>query len=130
MRRRTGSLTASLVLLLVAPACLAAQPTEKPQIRFQPMGTVGHSWGAFVTPGTAVEDWVPRARPLCGKEELCVVNVFDDPELATHENPVPEANRPGWKWVLTYRHNEKPRIVVKEVHPAPDKEKRTWEFDG
>ena len=38
---------------------------------------------------------------------------------------VPKANLPGLKWVLTYRHNETPRVVVEEVRAEPGKEKRS-----
>jgi hypothetical protein len=121
---------AFLAGLLASVAVAPAQPSGQGQeMMFVPLGTVGHSWGAWVTPGTAVEDWVPRARPLCGEEELCQVNVFEGPELATHEYPVPEANLPGLKWVLIYRHNEKPRVVVEEARAEPGKEKRTWTFE-
>ena len=99
------------------------------EITFAPLGTTGHSWGAFVTPGAAVEAWVDRARPLCGQEEHCQINVFEGPEYATHVNPVPEANRAGLKWVLTYRHNETPRVVVEEARAEPGKEKRRFTYD-
>ena len=109
----------------------ALQPEEekKKAVKFMPEGTTGHSWGAWVTPGATVEDWVARARPLCGEEDLCQVNVFEGPEYSTHVNPVPEENLPGLKWVLTYRHNDTPRVVVEEVRAEPGKEKRTWTFD-
>ena len=102
--------------------------TQPPQaVAFQWVGTTGHSWGAWVTPGATVEDWVSEARDLCVEEEFCEVNVWEGAEHATHEIPVPRANRIGLKWVLRYRHNETPRVVVEEVG-APGPERRTWTF--
>ena len=93
------------------------------------VGVTGHVWGAWVEPGTDVETWVTQARGLCGAEEFCEVNVFEGPELATHEYPVPEQNLPGLKWVMQYRHNETPRVVVEEAHAEAGKEKQRWTFD-
>ena len=133
-RRRIVRLGASVAVLFVVigggSAALAQQSSDKKeeQMVFQPVGVTGHSWGAWVTPGAAVEDWVPRARGLCAEEDLCEVRVFEGPELATHEYPVPEANRAGLKWVFRYQHNETPRIVVEEAGTDPSGERRTWTF--
>ena len=96
---------------------------------FRWVGTTAHAWGAWVTPGAAVEDWVEQAIPLCVGEDLCEINVFEGPELATHEIPVPEANRAGLRWVLRYRRDVTPRVVVEEVRAEPGREPRTWTFD-
>ena len=96
---------------------------------FRWVGTTAHAWGAWVTPGTAVEDWVEQAIPLCAGEDLCEINVFEGPDHATHEIPVPEANRAGLRWVLRYRRDETPRVVVEEVRAEPGREPRTWTFD-
>ena len=86
---------------------------EDPQpVVFRWVGTTAHAWGAWVTPGASVEDWVEQAIPLCAGEDVCEINVFEGPEHATHEIPVPEANRAGLKWVLRYRRDETPRVVV------------------
>ena len=68
-------------------------------------------------------------RGYCAGEDVCEVNVFEGTELATHEYPVPDANRAALKWVLLYRHDETPRIVIEEAHAAPGQEKRRWTFD-
>ncbi len=104
----------------------AADPER---VVFRWVGTTAHAWGAWVTAGASVEDWVEEAIALCAEEEFCEVNVFDGPEHATHEIPVPEANRDGLKWVLRYRHRETPRVVVEEVQAEPGRELRTWTFD-
>lgn len=96
---------------------------------FRWVGTTAHVWGAWVTRGAAVEDWVEEAIALCTGEDLCEINVFDGPELATHEIPVPEANRAGLRWVLRYRRDETPPVVVEEMRPEPGREPRTWTFD-
>ena len=96
---------------------------------FRWVGTTAHAWGAWVTPGAAVEDWVEQAIALCAGEDLCEINVFDGPEHATHEIPVPEANRAGLKWILRYRRGGTPRVVVEEVRTEPGHESRTWTFD-
>jgi dipeptidyl aminopeptidase/acylaminoacyl peptidase len=79
------------------------------------VGTTGHSWGAWVRPGAAVETGSTRPRALCNKEGLCQVNVFEGPEHVTHEIPVPEANRAGLAWAFLYQHDESPRIVVEAM---------------
>ena len=116
-----------------APAATSPSPTasgtEIPANTFAPLGTTGHSWGAWISPGFAVEEWLPRARPLCGQEENCQINVFEGPSLATHENPVPAANLSALKWVVTYRHNETPRVIVEEKRAEPGKEMRRLTFD-
>ena len=93
------------------------------------VGTTSHAWGAWVRPGATVEDWVEQAIALCAGDEICEVNVFEGPDLVTHEIPVPEANRPGLKWVLRYRQDETPSVVVEEAHAEPGSEPRTWTFD-
>ena len=42
---------------------------------------------------------------------------------------MPEANRDGLKWILRYRHDETPRVVVEEVRTEPGRELRTWTLD-
>ncbi len=123
------------VLVLSLHATAAAQAVrdrgaEAEPVVFRWVGTTAHAWGAWVTPGAAVEDWVEEAVALCAGEDLCEVNVFEGPEHVTHEIPVPEANRAGLKWVLRYRHDEAPRVVVEEVRAEPGREEpRTWTFD-
>ena len=102
---------------------------EAEPVVFRWVGTTAHAWGAWVTPGATVEDWVEQAIALCAGEDVCEINVFEGPELATHEIPVPEANRAGLKWVLRYRLDETPRVVVEEVRAEPGRERRTWTFD-
>ena len=96
---------------------------------FRWVGTTAHAWGAWVTPGASVEDWIEQAIPLCAGEDVCEINVFEGPEHATHEIPVPEANRAGLKWVLRYGRDETPRVVIEEVRTEPGREPRTWTFD-
>lgn len=93
------------------------------------VGTTAHAWGAWVPAGAAVEDWVDQAVALCAGEDFCEVGVFEGPEHATHEFPVPEANRAGLKWILRYRGGGKPRVEVEEARPEPGREPRTWTFD-
>ena len=102
------------------------EPRRPPVLNF--VGVTGHAWGTWVRSDVEVEDWVEEARGLCAPEEYCEVNVFEGADLATHEYPVPEANRAALKWVFVYRHNETPRIVVEEAHPAREREKRRWTF--
>lgn len=104
-------------------------PAGSEPVVFRWVGTTAHAWGAWVTPGAAVEDWVEEAIALCAGDDICEINVFEGPEHATHEIPVPEANRVGLKWVLRYRHHETPRVVVEEVRAEPGREPRTWTFD-
>ena len=108
---------------------LRARWTDPEPVVFRWVGTTAHAWGAWVTPGASVEDWVEQAIPLCAGEDVCEINVFEGPEHATHEIPVPEANRAGLKWVLRYRRDETPRVVVEEVRTEPGREPRTWTFD-
>ena len=96
---------------------------------FRWVGTTAHAWGAWVTPGATVEDWVEQAIALCAGEDVCEINVFEGPEHATHEIPVPEANRAGLKWILRYRRDATPSVVVEEVRAEPGRELRTWTFD-
>ena len=104
----------------------AAEPEP---VVFRWVGTTAHAWGAWVTPGASVADWVEQAIPLCAGEDICEINVFEGPEHATHEIPVPEANRAGLKWVLRYRRDETPRVVVEEMQAEPGREPRTWTFE-
>ena len=131
-------LTLSLSVLVLSLAAPAASPARAAQDRgtadaepvvFRWVGTTAHAWGAWVTRGAAVEDWVEQAVALCAGEDLCEINVFEGPEHATHEIPVPEANRVGLKWVLRYRRDGTPRIVVEEARTGPEHEPRTWTFD-
>ncbi len=108
---------------------LRARWTDPEPVVFRWVGTTAHAWGAWVTPGASVEDWVEQAIPLCAGEDVCEINVFEGPEHATHEIPVPEANRAGLKWVLRYRRGETPRVVVEEMRTEPGREPRTWTFD-
>ena len=127
-----------LFLPVLSLAAMFAGPARAAQDRgaanaepvvFRWVGTTAHAWGAWVTPGASVEDWVEQAIALCAGEDPCEINVFDGPEHATHEIPVPEANRAGLKWVLRYRRDETPRVVVEEVRTEPGREPRTWTFD-
>ena len=108
---------------------LRARWTNPEPVVFRWVGTTAHAWGAWVTPGASVEDWVEQAISLCADEDFCEINVFEGPEHATHEIPVPEANRDGLKWVLRYRHHETPRVVVQEVRTEPGRAPRTWTLD-
>ena len=130
--------TLILTVLIPSLAATATGPARAAQDRgaadaepvvFRWVGTTAHAWGAWVTPGAAVEDWVEEAIALCAGEDLCEINVFDGPEHATHEIPVPEANRAGLKWVLRYQRDGAPRVVVEEVRTEPGHEPRTWTFD-
>ena len=120
----------SLVATAAGPARAAqdrgAADSETVVLRW--VGTTSHAWGAWVTPGASVEDWVEQAIPRCAGEDFCEINVFEGPEHATHEYPVPEANRAGLKWILRYRPDETPRVVVEEVRAEPGREPRTWTF--
>ena len=131
-------LTLSLSALVLGLAPTADGPAFAAQDRraadaepvvFRWVGTTAHAWGAWVTPGTTVDDWVEEAVALCAGEDLCEINVFEGPEHATHEIPVPEANRAGLKWVLRYQRDGAPRVVVEEVRAEPGREPRTWTFD-
>ncbi len=102
---------------------------EAEPVVFRWVGTTAHAWGAWVTPGASVEDWIEQAIPLCAGEDICEINVFEGPEHATHEIPVPEANQAGLKWILRYRRDETPRVVVEEVRTEPGREPRTWTFE-
>ena len=104
-------------------------PADAEPVVFRWVGTTAHAWGAWVTPGASVEDWVEQAIPLCAGEDVCEINVFEGPEHATHEIPVPEANRAGLKWVLRYRYDQTPRVVVEEMQAEAGREPRTWTFE-
>jgi hypothetical protein len=93
------------------------------------VGVTAHAWGVWVRPGVEVEDWVEEARDYCAPEQYCEVNVFEGAQLATHEYPVPEANRAALKWVFVYRDDAMPKIVIEEAHAAPGQEKRRWVFE-
>ena len=112
-----------------ARAAQGRGPADAEPVVFRWVGTTAHAWGAWVTPGASVADWVEQAIALCAGEDVCEINVFEGPEHATHEIPVPAANREGLKWVLRYRRDETPRIVVEEVRTEPSSEPRTWTFD-
>ncbi len=71
------------------------EPRRPPVLNF--VGVTGHAWGTWVRSDVEVEDWVEEARGLCAPEEYCEVNVFEGADLATHEYPVPEANRAALK---------------------------------
>ncbi len=120
---------------LAATAAGPARATQGPSaadpepVVFRWVGTTAHAWGAWVTPGASVEDWIEQAIPLCAGEDVCEINVFEGAEHATHEIPVPEANRDSLRWVLRYRRDETPRVVVEEVRREPGAEPRTWTFD-
>ena len=121
----------SLVATAAGPA-LAAQnrgAADAEPVVLRWVGTTSHAWGAWVAPGASVEDWVEQAIPRCAGEDFCEINVFEGPEHATHETPVPEANRAGLRWVLRYRRDETPRVVVEELRAEPGREPRTWTFD-
>ncbi len=118
--------TAATGVTAEAPAAAPAGPSS---VVFQPVGVTGHSWGAIVGVDVPVADWIAGARGLCGEEELCVINLFDNPALVTHESPVPAANRPALKWRFTLRHAETPRIVIEEMRPEPGEEPRRLTFD-
>ena len=124
-------LVLSLIVTIAGPARAAQDrgAADSERVVFRWVGTTSHAWGAWVTAGAAVEDWVEEAIALCAEEDFCEVNVFEGPEHATHEIPVPEANREGLKWVLRYRHRETPRVVVEEMQTEPGRELRTWTFD-
>ena len=112
-----------------ARAAQDAGAADPEPVVFRWVGTTAHAWGAWVSPGASVEDWVEQAIPLCAGEDVCEINVFEGPEHATHEIPVPEANRAGLRWVLRYRRGETPRVVIEEVRAEPGREPRTWTFD-
>ena len=80
-------------------------------------------------PGRYMEDWIDEARAYCSDDDICDVRIFEGPGLATHEVPVPEANREGLRWVFRYRSDETPRIVVEEVHGRGGAEPRRWTFE-
>ena len=120
--------TRSKVYSLKEGASLAAAEPEV-QTTFNPLGTTGESWGAWINPGAPVDEWLPRALPLCGEDEFCRINVFEGAELATHENPVPPENLPALKWVVTVRHGETPRVTVDEFRAEPGQEKRQLTFN-
>jgi hypothetical protein len=119
-----GSCATAIVLWGMCLDSEARQDRPWPVLNW--VGVTAHAWGGWVLPGVEVEDWVEEARALCAAEEYCEVNVFEGAELATHEYPVPAANRPALKWVFVYRHSETPRIVVEEAHAAPGRDKRKW----
>ena len=124
-------LVLSLIATIAGPARAAQDRgvADSERVVFRWVGTTGHAWGAWVTAGASVEDWVEEAIALCAEEDFCEVNVFEGPEHATHEIPVPEANRAGLKWVVRYRHRETPAVVVEEVQTEPGRELRMWTFD-
>ena len=125
-------------MLILSMAAAAAVPLRAAQDRgaadaepvvFRWVGTTAHAWGAWVTPGASVEEWVEQAIALCAGEDICEINVFEGPDHATHEIPVPAANRAGLRWVLRYRYDATPRVVVEELRTEPGREPRTWTSD-
>ena len=110
-----------VVALTLTCAVVSGLATNGPvgAFRAQPVlnfvGVTAHNWGTWVEPGTEVDDWLNEARSYCAGEALCDVRVFEGPELATHEYPVPEANRAALRWVLTYREGESPPLVIEEI---------------
>ena len=112
-----------------APVAQGRGAADPEPVVFRWVGTTAHAWGAWVTPGASVDDWVEQAIELCAGEDICEINVFEGPEHATHEIPVPEANRDGLRWILQYRRDATPRVVVEEVRAEPGREPRTWTFD-
>ncbi len=118
-----------LVLGILLPLGAAAQQQADPPPPLHIVGLTGLSFGAWIEPETKMEDWVQMARFVCQGEEFCKMNVFDDPELATHVDPVPEENREALKYVFTYQQGETPPIVVREAHPDEGQERREWTFD-
>ena len=96
---------------------------------FNLVGIMAHNWGGWGEPGLEIEDWIDEARAYCSDDDICDVRIFEGPGLATHEVPVPEANREGLRWVFRYRSDETPRIVVEEVHGRGGAEPRRWTFE-
>ena len=126
---RAGWTESAAAAATPAPVAEDRGAADPEPVTFRWVGTTAHAWGAWVTPGAAVEDWIEQAIPLCAGEDICEINVFEGPEHATHEIPVPAANRDGLRWVLRYRRDETPRVVVEEVRAEPGREPRTWTFD-
>ena len=126
---RAGWTESAAAAATPAPVAEDRGAADPEPVTFRWVGTTAHAWGAWVTPGAAVEDWIEQAIPLCAGEDVCEINVFEGPEHATHEIPVPAANRDGLRWVLRYRRDETPRVVVEEVRTEPGREPRTWTFD-
>ena len=125
MKRRAPVFAIAILL----PLGVAAQQRGDAPPPLNIVGLTGLSFGAWIEPETKMEDWVQMARFVCQAEEFCKINVFDGPELATHADPVPEENRKGLKYVLTYEKGESPPVTVREVHPEEGKEPREWTFD-
>ena len=44
------------------PAAAQQGGGQRDDVVFAPVGVTAHSWGAWVTPGATVEDWVERAK--------------------------------------------------------------------
>ena len=124
-------------VVALTPTCITVSglATSGPAraFRAQPVlnfiGVTAHNWGTWVEPGTEVDDWLNEARGYCAGEALCDVRGFEEPELATHEYPVPEANRAALRWAFTYRDGESPRIVIEEIDAASGSvlDRRTYE---
>lgn len=125
--KRRALLAISFALLLPVGAAAQQRGDAPPPLNI--VGLTGLSFGAWIEPETKMEDWVQMARFVCQAEEFCKINVFDGPELATHADPVPEENRKGLKYVLTYEKGESPPVIVREVHTEEGKEPREWTFD-
>jgi hypothetical protein len=124
-----GAFGAVVALVSTGVDATARQDVSRPQPVLHFVGVTAHAWGTWVNPGVEVEDWVEEARGYCAPELFCEVNVFEGAELATHEYPVPQANRDALKWVFTYRHDDTPRMVVEEAYTPPGERKRQWTFE-
>ena len=116
-------------IAILLPLGVAAQQRGDAPPPLNIVGLTGLSFGAWIEPETKMEDWVQMARFVCQAEEFCKINVFDGPELATHADPVPEENRKGLKYVLTYEEGESPPVTVREANPEEGEEPREWTFD-
>ncbi len=118
-----------LAIAILLPLAAAAQQQGDTPPPLNIVGLTGLSFGAWIEPETKMEDWVQMARFVCQAEEFCKINVFDGPDLATHADPVPEENRKGLKYVLTYEKGESPPVTVREANPEEGEEPREWTFD-
>ncbi len=90
-------------------------PEPPEPVVFRWVGTTAHVWGAWVTPGASVEDWVEQAISLCAGEDVCEINVFEGPEHATHEIPVPE---PAASYGRNKRDGQPPHPQQTSHHPC------------
>ncbi len=118
-----------VVTIAVLVGAMAIGQTAQAQGVFNLVGIMAQNWGVWVEPGLEMEDWLDEARAYCADDDICDVRIFEGPELATHEVPVPEENRPGLRWIFRYRAAETPPIVVEEAHGQNGAEPRRWTFD-